>query len=275
MQDNNQNIIRAINLTSNTISTIAGISMQQAATYNDGDGGPATSAKLNAPVSLLFDPSQNKLYIAESVNWAIRVIDLATGIISNYAGDGAYTQNIQADSKLFYDSLIILDTPLSSSIVNGPKGLALDVNNNKMYFAETYFNIIARVVDRATNTVSTLYGSPNSGFTDQSGSVASIRGIGAMEYDSLRNVLYVSDAESIKKVDLTARNVTTLADISLYPPYQMDATANGFAIDYARNVLYFTNAYTYQVSALDLADGSSIYPIAGKELKSGMYLFND
>jgi DNA-binding beta-propeller fold protein YncE len=107
MQDNNNKVIRAINLTSNIITTIAGQSMQSASTYNEGDGGPATSAKLNAPVSLLFDPTQNKLYFAESFNWAIRVIDLATGIISNFAGDGTYTQNIQPDSKLLYDLITI------------------------------------------------------------------------------------------------------------------------------------------------------------------------
>jgi hypothetical protein len=107
MQDNNHKVIRAINLTSNVITTIAGKPLQSAPMYNDGDGGPATSAKLNAPVSLLFDASQNKLYFAESVYWAIRVIDLATGIISNFAGDGTYSQAIQADSKLPYHSVTI------------------------------------------------------------------------------------------------------------------------------------------------------------------------
>jgi hypothetical protein len=93
-----------------------------------------------------------------------------------------------------------------------------------------------------------------------------------MVYDSLRNLLYISDAKAIKKVDLTARSVSTLKEISVYTPYQMPATANGLAIDYARNVLYFTNAYIYQVSALDLSDGTSVYPVAGIELHSGMYL---
>jgi sugar lactone lactonase YvrE len=96
-----------------------------------------------------------------------------------------------------------------------------------------------------------------------------------MEYDSLRNVLYLSDSKTIKKADLTARIVFTLSSISASTPYQIDASANGIAIDYARNVLYFTNAYTNQVSALDLADGTSIYPIAGIASKSSMYLFNN
>ncbi|HEX6545049.1 MAG TPA: choice-of-anchor D domain-containing protein, partial [Bryobacteraceae bacterium] len=52
-----------------------------------GDGGPATSAQLNAPGSLALDNTGN-LYIADSGNNVIRKLDLATGIITTVAGTG-------------------------------------------------------------------------------------------------------------------------------------------------------------------------------------------
>jgi hypothetical protein len=51
-----------------------------------GDGGPATSARLNSPISCAADTNGN-LYIADSLNHRIRKID-SRGIISTYAGDG-------------------------------------------------------------------------------------------------------------------------------------------------------------------------------------------
>ena len=51
-----------------------------------GDGGPATSAKLNQPNGLAVD-SQGNLYIADSLNFRIRQVK-PDGTISTLAGDG-------------------------------------------------------------------------------------------------------------------------------------------------------------------------------------------
>jgi hypothetical protein len=53
-----------------------------------GDGGLATSATLNAPEALYFDAASNVLYVGDTVNSRIRVIDLATGFITLAAGSG-------------------------------------------------------------------------------------------------------------------------------------------------------------------------------------------
>jgi uncharacterized repeat protein (TIGR01451 family) len=72
-----------------TITTIAGTG----ATGYYGDGGPATAALLNAPVSVAVDAAGN-VYIADSYNYVIRVVTPG-GIIATIAGTGSpYTEPI-------------------------------------------------------------------------------------------------------------------------------------------------------------------------------------
>lgn len=69
---------------SGTIGTLAGTGEASYA----GDGGVAVAACLNEPKSIALDGAGH-LYIADSENHVIRKMDLATGIISTVAGNGA------------------------------------------------------------------------------------------------------------------------------------------------------------------------------------------
>ena len=51
-----------------------------------GDGGPALQAQLNRPRAVAVEG--NQLFIADSGNYRVRVVNLDTGIIAPYAGDG-------------------------------------------------------------------------------------------------------------------------------------------------------------------------------------------
>ncbi len=53
-----------------------------------GNGGPAIAAALNAPLGVAIDEATNLLYIADSGNNVIRVVDLADGSIGSFAGGG-------------------------------------------------------------------------------------------------------------------------------------------------------------------------------------------
>ena len=77
--------IRKIDITTNIITTIAGISV---AGYN-GDNIPATDAELHFPNYICFDRKWN-LIVADFGNARIRVINHITGLISTIAGDGTY-----------------------------------------------------------------------------------------------------------------------------------------------------------------------------------------
>jgi DNA-binding beta-propeller fold protein YncE len=52
-----------------------------------GDGGPATAARFNGPHHLLMGPD-GALYVADTWNFAVRRIDLRTGLVTRVAGTG-------------------------------------------------------------------------------------------------------------------------------------------------------------------------------------------
>jgi len=78
--DQTNNRIRMVN-TAGIISTIAGTG----SLGYTGDGGPALHADLNTPTGVLLDPAGN-LYIADRDNNCVRFVNMATGIISTFAG---------------------------------------------------------------------------------------------------------------------------------------------------------------------------------------------
>jgi len=82
--DPGKHVIRKIS-TSGIITTVAGIG---GSTGFSGDGGQATSAKLNAPTDVCIDASGN-LYIADRDNHAIRKVS-TTGIITTIGGIGGF-----------------------------------------------------------------------------------------------------------------------------------------------------------------------------------------
>ena len=81
--DLGNHVVRKID-TSGVITTVAGTGTSGFS----GDGGLATSAELNQPFGLVLD-SSGHLYIADQGENRIRVVDLATGIISEFAGNGS------------------------------------------------------------------------------------------------------------------------------------------------------------------------------------------
>jgi serine/threonine-protein kinase len=58
-----------------------------------GDDGIATSARFSSPHAVAYGPGR-RLYVADYANHRIRVVDLGTGMINTFAGNGATTGSV-------------------------------------------------------------------------------------------------------------------------------------------------------------------------------------
>jgi DNA-binding beta-propeller fold protein YncE len=113
--------IRRIDLAGDRISTVAGSEVPGFA----GDGGPALQARLAIPQAVAITADGSRLFIADRGNRRVRVVNLATGTIATYAGDGTtrFTGSRQ---------------PAGATALRGPRGLwitptALYVADPPMY----------------------------------------------------------------------------------------------------------------------------------------------
>jgi hypothetical protein len=124
--DQGNNRIRKVD-TNGIITTIAGSGMQG----YEGDGGPATEAKLYRPLSVAVDVSGN-LYIADDGNNCIRKVE-KNGIITTIAGNG--TEGYGGDNG-----------PATLAQLRYPSGVATDVFGN-LYIADRGNNRVRGVKD--------------------------------------------------------------------------------------------------------------------------------
>jgi uncharacterized protein (TIGR03437 family) len=123
-----------------------------------GDGGAGTSAQLFHPSALALDSTGN-LYIADTSNEAIRKLNLSSGIISTFAGQGG--AGFGGDGG-----------PATRAQFSNPSGLAFDSAGN-LYIADTTNNRIRMI---ATNgLISTAAGSSSSGYAGDGGAAAKAR----------------------------------------------------------------------------------------------------
>lgn len=81
--DRNNHRVRRVDAATGVITTFAGGSRGFS-----GDGGPAADAQFSSPRDVLFDGVGN-LYVADTSNRRVRVIELSSGNIATYAGVGS------------------------------------------------------------------------------------------------------------------------------------------------------------------------------------------
>jgi hypothetical protein len=130
--------VRKIDARTGDIAAVAGMIGSQGYA---GDGGPATSAKLNYPQGVAVSPAGN-LYIADGGNNRIREVKASTGDISTVAGDGS--TGFSGDGG-----------PATSAKLHNPTDVTFDPAGN-MYIAD-YQNKRVRKVDTA-GIISTVAG---------------------------------------------------------------------------------------------------------------------
>jgi sugar lactone lactonase YvrE len=179
--------------TSGTLTTVAGTGKSGFS----GDGGPATSARINLPQGVALDPAGN-LYIADTYNDAIRKVTKATGVITTVAGIGG-SFGYAGDGKA-----------ATSALLAGPSGVAVDQAGN-LYIADTNNNAIREV---AGGTILTIAGNTTAGYAGDNGPAlqAELNAPQGVAVDTSGN-LYIADTGNsvIRKVVLATGTITTFA----------------------------------------------------------------
>jgi sugar lactone lactonase YvrE len=254
------------------ISTIAG---NGDPTYS-GDDGPAVSATVNTPGDVALDGAGN-LYIADSGNNVIRMINAATGVITTVAGNfngtvcGGATDTVGDGCAA------------TQATLNLPQGVTIDGSGN-LYIADTNNHRI-REVSATTGSISTIAGS---GFTNTNGSggyngdnitaiTARLNFPYAVAFDAAGN-MYIPDSANhrirevlaVSGVITASSNITTFAGTGQPAATPCTATPvaatqalvwypSGVAVDAAGNVYIAEtqNAAIRKVSA-DTGDISTI-----------------
>ena len=136
--DQNNNRVRAVDLSTGVICTVAGTGM---AAYN-GDGVAATDTGLAGPSGVALAPD-GTLFIADSFSGRIRAVDPVTGIIRTLVGDGG---------EYRYQGP---DEPPSASL-SRPSGMALDEEGN-LYVTDSDNHLVRRW-DRITGHIERVAG---------------------------------------------------------------------------------------------------------------------
>ena len=201
--DGNNHRVRRVDA-SGSISTFAGSGTAGPGNGGlGGDGGAATSARLNNPTGLAVDGAGN-LYIADRFNHRVRKVDAWTGRISTVAGAGATgfgNGGFGGDGG-----------PAASARLSDPAGIALDSAGN-LYIADR-LNHRVRKVDAATGNISTVAGTGTASFSGDgaAATAATLNRPSGVALDGADN-LYISERNNhrVRRVDASTGNITTVA----------------------------------------------------------------
>lgn len=144
--------IRKVDAKTGVITTVAGSGKKGFA----GDGGKATDASLNEPYGVELDADGN-LYIVDRLNFVVRRVDGASGVITTIAGTGG---------KAGYGGD---GGPADKAGLKEPNGICLD-GKGKLYIADVADHRV-RVVDLKTGVITTLIGTGKGASTGDGGPV--------------------------------------------------------------------------------------------------------
>jgi streptogramin lyase len=186
-------IIQRIDAKTKKVQTVAGTGTAGFA----GDGGPATKAEFKQPHSIAFDRS-GALLICDIGNHRIRRLNVKTGIIDTFAGNG--------EKKLPTDGMLVTEAPLY-----GPRAIDFDKAGN-MYIVLREGNEIFRV-DAKTQKITRFAGTGEKGYTGDGGPALNAKlngpkGISCAPDGSI----YFADTENhvIRKIDKNGILTTVL-----------------------------------------------------------------
>jgi DNA-binding beta-propeller fold protein YncE len=187
--------VRRVDGHSGLITTVAGDGSKK---YS-GDGGPAASAGLVEPNGVALDAAGRKLYIADVADHRIRVVDLAGGTITTFAGTGRGKH--EGDGG-----------PAVAASIAGARAVELGPDGT-VYILERQGNTL-RGVDPRTGIITTRAGTGAKGYSGDGGPAtsATFNGPKELALDAAGNI-YIVDTENhaIRRIDARSGVITTVA----------------------------------------------------------------
>jgi len=151
--DSHNDRIRRVDKQTGVIITIAG----SGENGYDGDEKSAVAAALNTPSAVAAAPNGD-IYIADTLNYRVRMIEARTGLIHTVAGDGT-----PGDADNVGDG-----GPATSAHLNMPSDVAIERESGDIYIADMHHNRIRRV-DAKTRTITTVAGTGTWGYSGDGG----------------------------------------------------------------------------------------------------------
>ncbi|HEV7349157.1 NHL repeat-containing protein [Telluribacter sp.] len=185
--------IRKINKSNNTVSTLTGNGWR--GFY--GDGGDAKDAVINYPKDVSVDAAGN-IYIADTENLRIRMIEAATNKISTVAGNG----------KASFDG----DGDLATNAGLIPTGVTVDKNGN--IFIEDRGNFRIRKINKENGIITTVAGNGTRRYSGdgRAATNASLNYPSDVALDSNGNLFIVdNDNHCIRRVNRSNGLISTVA----------------------------------------------------------------
>ena len=283
------NAVTAVDLTSKSLTVVAGTIFQQG--NNDGIG---DAARFNSPDGMTIVGQD--LYICDTNNSDIRKLNIPSRTVTTVAGtaniagteDGHGTAahfNLPTQIATDGQALYVADSGNSSirritladmnvktiagqsgttgktegnmtkSLFNGPRGIAVD--KKAIYVADTGNGVI-RKIDISTLETSTIAGTGEAGDKDGPGNEAQFNNPGAICTDG--TALYVLDADNhaVRKIDLAANTVTKLTLVNGH-------IGSGCALSSDGKQLYFSDTTENSIQVVDTSSGNvtALYPPGG------------
>ena len=178
VSDTHNHLVRKIDLKTNLVSTFAGIPNSKGFS---GDGGPATEAKLNTPISISLTPDEKTMLISDISNLRIRAVDLESGIIRTVAGNGKRGKPV--------DNMPALVQPLIS-----PRAAIMD-NSGNLFILERNGNAL-RVV-RPNGKIQTLAGTGKKGHQDGPALKSTFNAPKHLCFDKNGNIIIADDKNQL------------------------------------------------------------------------------
>ncbi len=192
-------VIRKLDGQTHRVSIVAGTGQ----IGSSGDGGPATKAQLREPNDCVLD-GKGGLLIADVADWRIRRLDLKSGLISTFAGNGR-------PSKTPSRSQVGDGGPASAAWIIGARAVCVDGRGNT-YICEREGNTIRKVDENGIITTIAGTGTQGNAGEGTAAKLATFRGPKGIRADAEGN-LFVVDTENhaIRKIDVKSGLITTVA----------------------------------------------------------------